>query len=125
MLRPPPSSPLFPYTTLFRSRVPLRCVPARVAARPRARADPATHLLVLRTRSAYVGPLGGERPADRGRDDGGRGGTRLLRRLHRLLASLPAGGADGRNVRRSPGLVFLPMAEETPKERHNRELIEL
>src|SRR5581483_10447468 len=76
-------------------RVPLRRLRARLPARAPARAHPARHLLLLRPRAPHVGARPARRPADRGRDDGGRGGGGLLRRVRPLPAALPAGGAGG------------------------------
>src|SRR5579859_899158 len=87
--------------------VSLRGVRPRLAARAAARAHPSRDLPVLRSRAADVGPVAARRSADRGRDDGRGGGTRLLRRLHRVLTALsrrragvrgPAAGSTRRAV---------------------------
>ena len=83
-------------------RLPLRRLRPLVPARPAARADPARDLSVLRPRPAHLGPEPARRPADRGRDDGGRGGDRLLRGVRRLPAALPRGRAGGRSVQPEP-----------------------
>src|SRR6185503_16048022 len=70
-------------------RLPLRRLRAFFPARAAARADPARDLPLLRARAAHVGPGAARRPADRRRDDGRRGGNRLLRSLRRLSAPLP------------------------------------
>ena len=90
--------PVVPRRVLRRTEggLSLRGVRARIAARAAARADSAADLLVLRARAAHVGAGAARRPADRRRDDGGRGGDRLLHRLHRVpVAFLREEQADG------------------------------
>ena len=92
------------YPAGAKAALPLRRLRARVAARAAARAHPAAGLLVLRARAADVGAGAARRPADRGRDDGGRAGGRLLRRLRALPAPLPPRGATRpRRLRRAAG----------------------
>src|SRR5262249_24790648 len=81
-------------------RLPLRRDRARVSARAGARADPARDLFLLRPRSTHLGPEPSRGPADRRRDDGCRGGPRLLRRLRRVLHALPRRRAGERAARR-------------------------
>src|SRR4029079_5998020 len=77
-------------------RLPLRRLRARLAARPAARVDPARDLSLLHPRAAHLGARAARRPADRRRDDGGRGGDRVLRSLRGLSAPLPRRRAGGR-----------------------------
>src|SRR5207245_10695863 len=60
MLRPPPRSPLFPYTTLFRSSS--RCEKLRCR---RGRALPAHHRALQRGGQARIGPIPGDRKSTR------------------------------------------------------------
>src|SRR5687768_17636861 len=53
MLRPPPSSTLFPYTTLFRSAVPANCVRAVPSIPETARNQPA-HALCLTQPDTWI-----------------------------------------------------------------------
>src|SRR2546425_11427586 len=101
MIRRPPRSPLFPYTTLFRSRADRRRVrAARPGARPRGRRDRPRAVLLLRR------PGGGVR-------------RRRPRRLRALLVpaldELPArvlwrGRRLERGERRADRVVELPGA---------------
>ena len=53
------------YSSGAKARIPLRGVPARLADRARARARAAADLLLLRARSANLGPRAARRPAAR------------------------------------------------------------
>src|SRR5262249_14081393 len=89
-------------------RVRLRGVRARLAARPAARAGPASCVRLLQGRAPALGTVRFDRPADRRRVDGGRTGDRLLRRVRPLLPALPAHGADRRRVQRKPEMSAPP-----------------
>src|SRR2546430_10008197 len=82
MIRRPPRSTLFPYTTLFRSRV--LHLPATDAAKGAPRADPDGHLRedgrILEAPAREAGDTGG-RPAE-GRVEAGTGEDRKSTRLN-------------------------------------------
>src|SRR3712207_7541323 len=75
MIRRPPRSTLFPYTTLFRSRLPTCAADELAEAAGGVGAHPGEHVLVGRHGEAGVGvaePLGHDLDRDAGGDEQGR-----------------------------------------------------